>query len=128
QFYDDLGYPDISATYEESRKSDQPSPAKRRRSDSLAATKAADKTANVPVTRRSSYPRPLSRSPTSPALGDETVSYSSVAEKIPEFPNPYPSNHIISIIIKELNISLAEFLAPAYPVLLLKLLNTPKSE
>ncbi|ORX71261.1 hypothetical protein DL89DRAFT_321639 [Linderina pennispora] len=106
QFYDDLGYPDISATYEESRKSDQPSPAKRRRSDSLAATKAADETAD----------------------GDETVSYGSVAEKIPEFPNPYPSNHIISIIIKELNISLAEFLAPAYPVLLLKLLNTPKSE
>ncbi|KAJ1948676.1 hypothetical protein FBU59_001482 [Linderina macrospora] len=82
------------------------------------------KAARVEVTRRSSYPRPL-RSPMPTVLSDETANYAAV-EKIPEFPNPYPPNHIISIIIKELGVSLAEFLAPAYPILLLKLLHTSK--
>ncbi|KAJ2401394.1 hypothetical protein GGI23_001427 [Coemansia sp. RSA 2559] len=51
---------------------------------------------------------------------DETLSYRA-ADPIPEFPNPFPQKHIISLIIKDLDLSLAEFLAPAYPILLLKL-------
>ncbi|KAJ1723977.1 hypothetical protein LPJ53_001733 [Coemansia erecta] len=52
---------------------------------------------------------------------DETLSYRA-ADPIPEFPNPFPSRHIISLIISDLGLSLAEFLAPAYPILLLKLI------
>ncbi|KAJ2846370.1 hypothetical protein IWW36_004386 [Coemansia brasiliensis] len=52
---------------------------------------------------------------------DETLSYRA-ADPIPEFPNPFPPNHIISLVIKDLGLSLAEFLAPAYPILLLKLI------
>ncbi|KAI9505526.1 hypothetical protein BX070DRAFT_220244 [Coemansia spiralis] len=52
---------------------------------------------------------------------DETLSYKA-ADPIPEFPNPFPRKHIISLIIKDLGLSLAEFLAPAYPILLLKLM------
>ncbi|KAJ2535632.1 hypothetical protein IWW35_006765 [Coemansia sp. RSA 1878] len=54
---------------------------------------------------------------------DETLSYRA-ADPIPEFPNPFPSNHVISLVIKDLGLSLAEFLAPAYPILLLKLMPT----
>ncbi|KAJ1948823.1 hypothetical protein EC988_005015 [Linderina pennispora] len=52
---------------------------------------------------------------------DETLSYNA-ADPIPEFPNPYPPNHVITLIIKDLGLSLAEFLAPSYPILLLKLI------
>ncbi|KAJ2450044.1 hypothetical protein EV183_004540 [Coemansia sp. RSA 2336] len=52
---------------------------------------------------------------------DETLSYRA-ADPIPEFPNPFPPNHIISLVIKDLGLSLAEFLAPAYPILLLKII------
>ncbi|PIA14975.1 hypothetical protein COEREDRAFT_82391 [Coemansia reversa NRRL 1564] len=52
---------------------------------------------------------------------DETLSYRA-ADPIPEFPNPFPRRHIISLIIGDLGLSLAEFLAPAYPILLLKLM------
>ncbi|KAJ2798358.1 hypothetical protein H4R20_004854 [Coemansia guatemalensis] len=52
---------------------------------------------------------------------DETLSYRA-ADPIPEFPNPFPRKHIISLIIGDLGLSLAEFLAPAYPILLLKLM------
>ncbi|KAJ2722760.1 hypothetical protein GGI07_003088 [Coemansia sp. Benny D115] len=54
---------------------------------------------------------------------DETLSYQA-ADPIPEFPNPFPQKHIISLVIKDLGLSLAEFLAPAYPILLLKLIPT----
>ncbi|KAJ1899085.1 hypothetical protein LPJ81_004209 [Coemansia sp. IMI 209127] len=52
---------------------------------------------------------------------DETLSYRA-ADPIPEIPNPFPRKHIISLIIKDLDLSLAEFLAPAYPILLLRLM------
>ncbi|KAI8320730.1 hypothetical protein GQ54DRAFT_207227 [Martensiomyces pterosporus] len=52
---------------------------------------------------------------------DETLSYRA-ADPIPEFPNPYPPSHVISLIIKDLGLSLAEFLAPSYPILLLRLI------
>ncbi|KAJ1849597.1 hypothetical protein LPJ73_003698, partial [Coemansia sp. RSA 2703] len=51
---------------------------------------------------------------------DETLSYRA-ADPVPEFPNPFPKRHVISLIIGDLGLSLAEFLAPAYPILLLKL-------
>ncbi|KAJ2553612.1 hypothetical protein EV175_002879 [Coemansia sp. RSA 1933] len=51
---------------------------------------------------------------------DETLSYRA-ANPIPELPNPFPPKHIISLIIKDLDLSMAEFLAPAYPILLLRL-------
>ncbi|KAJ2799594.1 hypothetical protein H4R20_004377 [Coemansia guatemalensis] len=35
--------------------------------------------------------------------------------------NPFPPNHIINLIVADLDVSLAAFLAPAYPMLLLKL-------
>ncbi|KAJ2158852.1 hypothetical protein GGF46_003471 [Coemansia sp. RSA 552] len=54
---------------------------------------------------------------------DETLSYRA-ADPIPEFPNPFPKTHVISLIISDLGLSLAEFLAPAYPILLLKLMPT----
>ncbi|KAJ1880766.1 hypothetical protein H4R99_005047 [Coemansia sp. RSA 1722] len=54
---------------------------------------------------------------------DETLSYRA-ADPIPEFPNPFPPKHIISLIIRDLGLSLADFLAPAYPILLLKLIPT----
>ncbi|KAJ1939445.1 hypothetical protein FBU59_004122, partial [Linderina macrospora] len=40
---------------------------------------------------------------------------------VPDIPNPFPSNHIINLIVAELDLSLATFLAPAYPMLLLKI-------
>ncbi|KAJ2730516.1 hypothetical protein IW152_005182 [Coemansia sp. BCRC 34962] len=52
---------------------------------------------------------------------DETLSYHA-AEPIPEFANPFPPTHVVSLIIKDLGLSLAEFLAPAYPILLLRLI------
>ncbi|KAJ2810960.1 hypothetical protein FBU31_007873, partial [Coemansia sp. 'formosensis'] len=52
---------------------------------------------------------------------DETLSYHA-AEPIPEFANPFPPAHVVSLIIKDLGLSLAEFLAPAYPILLLRLI------
>ncbi|KAJ1778284.1 hypothetical protein LPJ77_002309 [Coemansia sp. RSA 2523] len=38
-----------------------------------------------------------------------------------EMPNPFPPNHIINLIVADLDVSLATFLAPAYPMLLLKI-------
>ncbi|KAJ2558852.1 hypothetical protein EV175_000611 [Coemansia sp. RSA 1933] len=38
-----------------------------------------------------------------------------------EIPNPFQRNHIINLIVEELDMSLAMFLAPAYPMLLLKI-------
>lgn len=52
---------------------------------------------------------------------DETLAYRA-ADPIPEFPNPFPPAHVISLIVRDLDLSLAQFLAPAYPVLLLKLM------
>ncbi|KAJ2522248.1 hypothetical protein H4217_000891 [Coemansia sp. RSA 1939] len=54
---------------------------------------------------------------------DETLSYRA-ADPVPEFPNPFPRKHVITLIIKDLGLSLAAFLAPAYPILLLKLMPT----
>ncbi|KAJ1657121.1 hypothetical protein GGF44_004231, partial [Coemansia sp. RSA 1694] len=54
---------------------------------------------------------------------DETLSYHA-AEPIPEFANPFPPTHAVSLIAKDLGLSLAEFLAPAYPILLLRLIPT----
>ncbi|KAJ2484405.1 hypothetical protein EV174_002466 [Coemansia sp. RSA 2320] len=42
------------------------------------------------------------------------------ASTVPEIQNPFPPNHVISLILDDLDTSLATFLAPAYPVLLLK--------
>ncbi|KAJ2777701.1 hypothetical protein H4R18_005012 [Coemansia javaensis] len=39
----------------------------------------------------------------------------------PEMPNPFQPNHIINHIVDDLDVSLATFIAPAYPVLLLKI-------
>ncbi|KAJ2028897.1 hypothetical protein IW146_006364 [Coemansia sp. RSA 922] len=67
------------------------------------------------------------KSVSAPAPGyvkrDETLSYHA-AEPIPEFANPFPPTHVVSLIIKDLGLSLAEFLAPAYPILLLRLIPT----
>ncbi|KAJ2308481.1 hypothetical protein IWW55_000418 [Coemansia sp. RSA 2706] len=38
-----------------------------------------------------------------------------------EMPNPFPPKHIINRIVADLDVSLATFLAPAYPMLLLKI-------
>ncbi|KAI8320731.1 hypothetical protein GQ54DRAFT_277217 [Martensiomyces pterosporus] len=40
---------------------------------------------------------------------------------VPGIANPFPRNHIINLIVDDLDISLATFLAPAYPMLLLKI-------
>ncbi|KAI7833535.1 hypothetical protein BX661DRAFT_178574 [Kickxella alabastrina] len=58
---------------------------------------------------------------------DETLSYRA-ADPIPEFPNPFPPKHIITLIIKDLGLSLTEFLAPAYPILLLKLIPSGRAD
>ncbi|KAJ1730680.1 hypothetical protein LPJ61_002890 [Coemansia biformis] len=55
---------------------------------------------------------------------DETLGYRA-PDPIPEFPNPFPSNHVISQVIRDLGLSLAEFLAPSFPILLLKLMSSP---
>ncbi|KAJ2214014.1 hypothetical protein EV179_003369 [Coemansia sp. RSA 487] len=67
---------------------------------------------------------PLGAQPYSDVKRDETLSYRA-ADPIPEFPNPFPRKHIISLVIRDLDLSLAEFLAPAYPILLLKLMPMP---
>ncbi|KAJ2614711.1 hypothetical protein H4S08_001590 [Coemansia sp. RSA 1365] len=43
------------------------------------------------------------------------------SEVASEMANPFPRNHIINLIVADLDVSLAAFLAPAYPVLLLKI-------
>ncbi|KAJ2453758.1 hypothetical protein GGF42_003753 [Coemansia sp. RSA 2424] len=45
----------------------------------------------------------------------------AAAGAVPEMISPFPPNHIISLIVDDLHTSLATFLAPAYPVLLLKI-------
>ncbi|KAJ2749654.1 hypothetical protein GGI19_005547 [Coemansia pectinata] len=42
------------------------------------------------------------------------------ASAVPEMLNPFPPNHVINLIVEDLHTSLTTFLAPAYPVLLLK--------
>ncbi|KAJ1963375.1 hypothetical protein GGI12_002094 [Dipsacomyces acuminosporus] len=98
---------------------DEAAPSKRRRThrnqgqplESTKDARANIRTSTAPIGAR--VPSDLKR--------DETLSYRA-ADPIPEFPNPYPPNHIISLIIKDLGLSLAEFLAPSYPILLLKLM------
>ncbi|KAJ2672079.1 hypothetical protein IWW42_002982 [Coemansia sp. RSA 1085] len=41
-----------------------------------------------------------------------------------EMPNPFPPNHIINLVAADLDVSLATFLAPAYPMLLLKIFTS----
>ncbi|KAJ2584267.1 hypothetical protein GGH95_000495, partial [Coemansia sp. RSA 1836] len=60
--------------------------------------------------------RALSASASGGVKRDETLSYHA-AEPIPEFANPFPPTHAVSLIAKDLGLSLAEFLAPAYPIL-----------
>ncbi|KAJ2686403.1 hypothetical protein H4R19_006714, partial [Coemansia spiralis] len=59
--------------------------------------------------------------PPSHVRRDETLGYGA-ADPVPEFPNPFPQNHVITQILDDLGLSLAEFLAPSFPILLLKLL------
>ncbi|KAJ2522247.1 hypothetical protein H4217_000890 [Coemansia sp. RSA 1939] len=44
-----------------------------------------------------------------------------------EIANPFPRNHIINLIVDDLDMSLAMFLAPAYPMLLLKIFASNSS-
>ncbi|KAJ2076692.1 hypothetical protein H4R24_005555 [Coemansia sp. RSA 988] len=43
---------------------------------------------------------------------------------VSEMANPFPPNHIINLIVTDLEIGLATFLAPAYPMLLLKIFSS----
>ncbi|KAJ2892205.1 hypothetical protein GGI21_005665 [Coemansia aciculifera] len=45
----------------------------------------------------------------------------AVSGNTPEMLSPFPPNHIISLIVDDLQTSLAKFLAPVYPVFLIKL-------
>ncbi|KAJ1887716.1 hypothetical protein LPJ66_008937 [Kickxella alabastrina] len=57
--------------------------------------------------------------PDSSAVGGRS---SSGDGSVSQFSNPYPPNHIINLIVDDLDSSLATFLAPAYPMLLLKII------
>ncbi|KAJ2709578.1 hypothetical protein H4R19_004182, partial [Coemansia spiralis] len=53
--------------------------------------------------------------PSAPSTGK------SAADASTNIANPFPRNHIINLIVDDLDVSLATFIAPAYPVLLLKI-------
>ncbi|KAJ1787437.1 hypothetical protein LPJ59_005730 [Coemansia sp. RSA 2399] len=55
-----------------------------------------------------------------PSNSDHTTDNSGAANPV-GIPNPFQRNHIISLIVEELDMTLALFLAPAYPMLLLKI-------
>ncbi|KAJ2890766.1 hypothetical protein GGI21_006064, partial [Coemansia aciculifera] len=81
------------------------------------------RTGNNATILTSSIPEKLTASVSGDVKRDETLSYNA-AEPIPEFANPFPPTHAVSLIAKDLGLSLAEFLAPAYPILLLRLIPT----
>ncbi|KAJ1772517.1 hypothetical protein IW140_001706 [Coemansia sp. RSA 1813] len=58
------------------------------------------------------------------SLNQECVDYNDTnagSEAPMEIPNPFRRNHIINLIVDDLDMSLSVFLAPAYPMLLLKI-------
>ncbi|KAJ1814944.1 hypothetical protein LPJ56_002836 [Coemansia sp. RSA 2599] len=57
------------------------------------------------------------KDPVGGALGSDALQQSSAA-------NPFPPNHIINLIVDDLDSTLTAFLAPAYPMLLLKIFAT----
>ncbi|KAJ1856662.1 hypothetical protein LPJ57_007191, partial [Coemansia sp. RSA 486] len=57
------------------------------------------------------------------AIGPETL-HNQTSSSSSSFGNPFPPNHIINLIVDDLDSTLTAFLAPAYPMLLLKIFAT----